>query len=616
MNLYALFTFVAFIVYMYLGFCAYAMDTRSRLSKIFLYFCLAMGLWAFCITFSLAAPDKGTAEFWHKLSSPGWCLVSGVVLHFALILTGKNDLLKKWWIYPVIYLPGLVFTYRSMTSLLVASDFVLRYYGWDTVDPVQPAWHYALTIYYLVYLIISIAMISKWGKMSRVNREKKQDRIITTSLVIGFIVLCIDQTLLPAMNITAIPRIPSLIGLIWAPGMWYALAKYKQLAIVPKIATDEIIANIMDLLVLVNPQGKIVRVNRRVEELLGYRESQLVNQPVTSIFQEAEVVEGKILKMNEGSLSRFCRELHCKTIDGVIIPVNISATLIKDKEDDMMGFVIVAQDLRQTRQLQKEIAERRKIEEELLQSNEKLKELDKLKTDFLSTVSHELRTPLTSILGFTNIIRKRFDEIILPAIAHGDKKIERAVGQVKNNVDIIIAEGERLTALINDILDIAKMEAGRVEWKAELIQPSEVIERATAATTVLFAQKGLRLIQDIDKGLPEVKADRDRITQVMINLISNAVKFTEKGSVTCRAVVAGNDIIISIIDTGTGIAEEEQGRIFEKFKQIGDTLTDKPQGTGLGLSICKEIMEHHGGRIWVESEPGRGSNFSFTLPIS
>lgn len=615
MNLYGLMTFVAFVIYMYLGIYAFFINPHSRLHRVFLCFCLFMGLWAFCITFSITAPDKGTAELWHRLSSPGWCLVSGVVLHFALILTGKNHALKNWWIYLVIYLPGCIFTFKSVTGLLVAKDFVERHYGWDTVSPAGSTWNNAFTFYYMGYLIFSIVIIAIWGKKSTINREKKQHRIISTSLIIGIIAVFIDQTLLPALGAGALPRIPSLIGLIWATGMWYAVAKYKQMAIGPGIATDEIISSIMDLLVLVSPQGKIAKVNRRAGELLGYGEGELFDRPVTMLFLEDTIIEQKFLHMNEGLYSRCCCELHCKTNKGISIPVNISAAQIKDKEGDIVGYVIVAQDLRPTRQLQMEIAERKKMEEELLQYNERLKDIDKLKTNFLSTVSHELRTPLTSIMGFAKVVKKRLDDVILPGIASADIKTVKAAGRMKDNIDIIITESEKLNELINNVLDIAKMNAGEIEWKMESIQLTEVIDMAIAASLPMFQQKGQNLIRDINEGLPVVTGDRSRLIQVMINLISNAVKFSDNEPVTCRASYNGGEITVSVIDTGLGIAAEEQNNVFEKFQQVGDTLTGKPPGTGLGLSICKQIVEHHGGRIWVESELGRGSIFSFTLPV-
>ncbi|NJM62490.1 MAG: response regulator, partial [Oscillatoriales cyanobacterium RU_3_3] len=243
------------------------------------------------------------------------------------------------------------------------------------------------------------------------------------------------------------------------------------------------------------------------------------------------------------------------------------------------------------------------------------KEIDRMKTDFISTVSHELRTPLTSVLGFAKLIHKKLEENIFPIVHTEDKKVKRAVKQVGENLNIILAEGKRLTDLINDLLDLAKMEAGKIDWKIESLTVHELLDRATAATSILFEQKGLQLIQEIEEGLPEFAGDRDRLIQVAINLISNSVKFTDIGSVTCKANRIGSEIKISIIDTGMGIAEADQPKVFEKFKQVGDTLTDKPKGTGLGLPICKQIVEHHGGRIWVESEFGKGSTFSFTLPL-
>jgi signal transduction histidine kinase len=231
-------------------------------------------------------------------------------------------------------------------------------------------------------------------------------------------------------------------------------------------------------------------------------------------------------------------------------------------------------------------------------------------------VSHELRTPLTSILGFTKIIQKRLDEVIFPVVTSDDRKVRRAVKQVGSNIDIIVSEGERLTALINDVLDLAKIEAGKIEWDMQPVSVQEVIERSVAATAPLFETKPLELVVDVEEELPVVIGDHDRLIQVVVNLMSNAVKFTDEGSVTCRARGAGGEIVVSVIDTGIGIDPNDHDKVFERFVQVGDTLTDKPKGTGLGLPICKNIVEYHGGRIWVESELGQGANFSFTLPIS
>lgn len=242
-------------------------------------------------------------------------------------------------------------------------------------------------------------------------------------------------------------------------------------------------------------------------------------------------------------------------------------------------------------------------------------EANNAKSSFLSTVSHELRTPLTSVLGFAKIIKKRLEDRIFPQVNQENPKIQNSMGQVSKNLNVVISEGERLTQLINDVLDLAKIEAGKIEWHIESVSIQEVIDRAIAGTNALFINKNLPLSKDLQADLPSITGDRNKLIQVMINLLSNAVKFTDEGEIHCRAYQDKGEIIISVKDSGIGIAEADIEKVFEKFKQVGDTLTDKPQGTGLGLPICKEIVEHHGGRIWATSELNKGSTFFFSLPI-
>ncbi len=268
------------------------------------------------------------------------------------------------------------------------------------------------------------------------------------------------------------------------------------------------------------------------------------------------------------------------------------------------------------RQINEQEHENRRLFEDAQRARAAAEEADAAKSAFLSTVSHELRTPLTSVLGFAKIIKKRLDDRIFPLIKTDDKKVLQTVQQVQDNLQVVVGEGERLTKLIDDVLDLAKIEAGKLEWHMEPVSLQEVIDHATAATSSLFEPKGLVLLKQVDPTLPVITGDRDRLVQVVINLISNAVKFTDAGTITCGAVLRGDAIVVSVSDTGLGIAPDDQAKVFERFKQVGDTLTDKPKGTGLGLPICKEIVEHHGGRVWVESEPGKGSTFSFSLPVA
>ncbi|HXE96426.1 MAG TPA: hybrid sensor histidine kinase/response regulator [Dongiaceae bacterium] len=250
----------------------------------------------------------------------------------------------------------------------------------------------------------------------------------------------------------------------------------------------------------------------------------------------------------------------------------------------------------------------------LKQAYEKLKELDQVKTTFLSSVSHELRTPLTSIIGYTEISRKKLSKLT-SRISRDDPKTTKDLEQVEENLEIVVSESQRLAGMIESILDLTAMEAGTAEWRWEPLSLREVIENATSAFSPKFREKGLEFVVAIEDNLPMIKGDRFRISQVITKILSNAAAFTDQGRVTVSAKRADNDIVLSIADTGRGIPASRHGVIFEKFSQIGDALTDKPKGVGLGLSKCRLIVEYHNGKIWVDSSPGKGSVFSFSLPM-
>jgi|GEM_PF-1305609 len=354
---------------------------------------------------------------------------------------------------------------------------------------------------------------------------------------------------------------------------------------------NAIIKSLADALLVVDSEGKIVQVNPALLHLFDLEDANLVGQDCQAVFPSAITYFLIQTKKNTEKVFNAEVELAHQRIGAAIATAILKdSDLSVEGENLLIGWVILIRDITFE------------------------KEVDRMKTDFISTVSHELRTPLTSVIGFAKLIKKKLEETIFPLVTTDNKKIQRSVQQVSDNINIIVEEGERLKNLINDVLDLAKMEAGKVDWQMIPLSVKELLERAIAATTALFEQKKLELIQEIELGLPEVIGDRDRLIQVIINLISNAVKFTDQGYIICRAKRTGQEITVSIIDSGMGIAKEDEPKVFEKFKQVGDTLTDKPKGTGLGLPICKEIVEHHGGRIWVESEFGKGSNFSFTLP--
>jgi len=237
---------------------------------------------------------------------------------------------------------------------------------------------------------------------------------------------------------------------------------------------------------------------------------------------------------------------------------------------------------------------------ELRHLNEQLQSLDKLKDDFMSSVTHELRTPLTSIRALTELMR---DEPGMDAARR------------QQFLGIVVAESERLTRLVNQVLDMAKIESGQAEWRAEDVDLRALAEQAALSTAELFRERGAQLELQLPPALRLLRADADRLLQVLLNLLANAVKFVPAGSgrVQLRLTERAAGVRVEVQDNGPGVPPAQQQLVFEKFRQGGDAR-DRPQGTGLGLPISRRIVEHFGGRLWLKSEPGQGACFGFDLP--
>jgi signal transduction histidine kinase len=237
---------------------------------------------------------------------------------------------------------------------------------------------------------------------------------------------------------------------------------------------------------------------------------------------------------------------------------------------------------------------------ELALANERLKQLDRMKSDFVSHVSHELRTPLTAIKGAVDLVLR---EVAGPLT---EKQIHYLT-RVRSNT-------QHLAGLINDLLDLSKIESGRIEVKSNRVSLSGLVHEVVEALRPVAAEKVIALEATLREPSILVWADRDKINQVLTNLIGNAIKFTPvQGRVTVSASRNGEESVqVSVSDTGPGVPPDEREKIFAKFYQIAEVNGTNPKGTGLGLAISKALVELHGGKIWVESEPSRGSNFCFT----
>ena len=353
-----------------------------------------------------------------------------------------------------------------------------------------------------------------------------------------------------------------------------------------KAYIENLVENAADLIITTDLDDRILTWNRGAEVLFGYTKDEVVGNHLSILlpperFRELEEMRAKVAI--SGALRDL--EVRSKRKDGEMIYLSLSVSPIRDVEEKIVGFLRVAKD----------VTEKKRYER-------RLKELDKMKSDFVSNVSHELRTPLTSIKGSV-------DNMLDGLTGTLNEKQVRYLTRIKSNTD-------RLSRLINDLLDLSRIESGRVEIRSTSLSLTALAEEVAEQLKSLAAEKLIRIeVQPPDPRMT-VWADRDKITQVLMNLIGNAVKFTpQNGKVTVALEKNGDDYVqISVADTGPGILSEEKNKIFSKFYQFADIDKEKPKGSGLGLAISKALVEMHGGKIWVESEAGKGSKFYFTLP--
>ncbi len=262
-----------------------------------------------------------------------------------------------------------------------------------------------------------------------------------------------------------------------------------------------------------------------------------------------------------------------------------------------------SQVIRYSQEMEQKSRELERATSDLRAANARLRELDRMKDDFLSTISHELRTPLTSIRSFAEILADNRD---------------LTSGQRTEFSGVIIRESERLTRLIDQILELSRLEAGRMEWRMDSVDLTAAVEQVVSATQSLFADGQAALRVKLPNCLPLVYADHDRLIQVLVNLLSNAAKFCRRpgGVVALHVEIQPDRLLLHVDDNGPGVSPNQHEAIFYRFHQAGETLTQKPAGTGLGLAICREIVNHFGGHIWVAAEFTEGARFSFTLPVA
>ena len=353
-----------------------------------------------------------------------------------------------------------------------------------------------------------------------------------------------------------------------------------------KAYIENLVDNAGDAIISTDVEDRILTWNHGAEVIFGYSREETVGQSLTILLPAQRTGELEEIR-DKVRLTGVIRNLEVRRIrkDGIIIEASLAVSPIRDKDDNVIGFLHLARD----------VTEKKRYEQ-------RLKELDKMKSAFVSNVSHELRTPLTAIK------------------ASADNMLDRLIGDLNGKqvgyLTRIKSNSDRLARLINDLLDLSTIEAGKIDLRPANLPLVTLVKEAAESLRPVAAEKLINLtVMSADPGII-AWADRDKVVQVLMNLIGNALKFTPTGGKVTIAVTKNSAawMQISVTDTGPGIPAEEVNKVFARFYQIGQAGTQKTQGTGLGLAISKALVEMHGGKIWVESEAGKGSIFSFTLP--
>ncbi len=416
-------------------------------------------------------------------------------------------------------------------------------------------------------------------------------KLILTVLAIVFLVEALVMLLLPLLPVSS-PLAASvanalMLVLFSTPFLWWLVVRpLRSVALAERLRAAAIVETVPEGIVSVDGAATIRSFNRSAEIIFGYSEQEVLGRPVTLLMPERhrEAHKQELERARSGGETRViwkALETHGLRKDGREFPVELSLSTLKTAEG--MSFIGVIRD----------ITERKRAQEAV----------EKLKADFMAMIVHDLRSPLSNLGGITSML----EEGLLGPVAEEQKKW---LGKIGANV-------RNLIGLVNDFLDLSQLESGRIELTKEEVDLDQLIQTSLDNYFILAQDKKISLRKRVDPALTRITADPRRLDQVFGNLISNALKFTPTGGEIEVGVCLENEaqIKVWVSDTGVGIAPEEISQIFQKYRQTASGKNSGQKGTGLGLVICKMIVEAHRGKIWAESEEGKRTTFTFSLPL-
>jgi PAS domain S-box-containing protein len=600
-----------------IGIYVFLLNPKKITNRVFTVFVLFVAIFSISEYMTRVSATKELALLFGRICYSIFPLISCLAVHFSLVFPRKypndNNIFSRYKsLLPSLYVVGIITT--IIFNLLVSiQDVKMSEWGYRVI--LTPSTEFIIYWLLVCSCIATFSLAHTYFKKRITTNEKRQIQFVTIGLLL-VVALSLGTNLIPPLFGMSVFPMTTVSLMLFSFIVAYSMIRYRLMKLTTAETADVVIDTMADSLFVIDGNKTIVNVNKSALDLLGYTRKELMNVSLENIVNLPHFESNIFSKASaDGRIEDVETEFFTK--ERKSIPMNISASSIYNDGGEPEGTVIVARDLTETKNFIKKLeeaknnlekrvkgrtAELEKSKRKVELQNIQLKKLDQLKTDFLNTTSHELRTPVASIKGYIQMLLKR----ALGEITEEQKKA----------LEVLLRNTNRLDHLIQDILDISNLESGTMKFIPEKTDVTKMVKEVAETMQASADSKRIKINIDIQKEIPDLMIDSERIKQVLVNLVDNAIKFSPEGlRIQIKTRKKKEDVLFEVQDFGRGIPKNKQKKIFERFYQVDSGIDRKFGGVGLGLTISKKIIDTYGGKIWVDSTVGKGSSFKFSLPL-
>ena len=562
---------------------------------VFIAFNVVMLVWSISFAFFHFSIDPYSSKFWYKIGAVGYCLFIPLMFHLSLLIFLQHKIMGYRWSLVLAYIIGLMFVITYVESDLMHLQFIYIKGVWNPITLKIPVWYVLYLLYFMICVGICFTFAIK-GYISQSKDVKRQGKIMLISIVVCSAFGLFVNVIAPWLRLTSVPAICDMGIVIYLYTVRYIIEHYDLINICPEIVATDILERIDDMVFLTDAEGRIIYSNESATSTIKYNPRYILGKNISIVIGDNAHVLTK-------DITEVSSEIRIYTSEGEPVPVRISISPIMCMKNSV-GKLYVFHDLRMLYQLGQEVSQKQTLANTVIAANEKLTELDKLKSDFICNISHELRTPLNLITSSLQLMNNKSESTGIDLVTH------------RKCFSVILQNTYRLTRLINNIIDTTRIDAGYLNMYHSNNDIVHFLEDIVDGVRMYAQEKCISITFDTDIEEKIIAFDTDKIERVFLNLLSNAIKFTNKGGDISVVLKDGTDFIeISVVDTGIGISKQDQEIIFDRFIQADKSLARNCEGSGIGLSLVKALVEMHHGQIRVESELNKGSTFTVALPV-